>query len=188
MKAAQVATQAARASALIDLDRYVPGYLTWISNKLSGGASQAYLTAFGTGIETWRLLVLLAIERTLSAQHACRVIGMDKASASRAFKRMQADGLITMGLDPHDGRLRLASITAKGQALHDEIRELALERERALLSPLSPEERAALLDLLRRLHDNLPAVEEATKRYLQQRHPHALRKRAARPGANKDRP
>lgn len=188
MKAAQVATQVARPSALIDLDRYVPGYLTWISNKLSGGASQAYLSAFGTGIETWRLLVLLAIERTLSAQHACRVIGMDKASASRAFKRMQSDGLITIGLDAHDGRLRLASITAKGQALHDEIRELALERERALLSPLSPEEREVLLDLLRRLHDNLPAVEDATRRYLQQRHPQALRKRVSRPGANKGQP
>lgn len=167
-----------RNAPVIDLDRYVPGYLTWISNKLSGGASQAYLAAFGTGIETWRLLVLLAIERTLSAQHACRVIGMDKASVSRCFKRMQAEGLVTMGLDPDDGRLRLASLTAKGQSLHDEIRELALERERALLTPLSPPERALLVDLLRRLHDNLPAVEEATQRYLQLRHPQAVRKRA----------
>ncbi len=168
----------ARKAPVIDLDRYVPGYLTWISNKLSGGASQAYLTAFNAGIETWRLLVLLAIERTMSAQYACRVIGMDKASVSRSFKRMQADGLITMALDPKDGRLRLASLTPKGQALHDEIRELALERERALLAPLSPQEREQLVDLLRRLHDNLPSVEEATRRYLQQRHPHAVRKRS----------
>ena len=168
----------ARAAPVIDLDRYVPAYLTWISNKLSGGASQAYLLAFNAGIESWRLLVLLAIERTLSAQYACRVIGMDKASVSRSFKRMQADGLITMALDPKDGRLRLASLTPKGQALHDEIRELALERERALLSPLSPGERELLVDLLRRLHDNLPSVEEATRRYLQQRHPHAVRKRS----------
>ena len=168
--------------AVINLERYVPGYLTWISNKLSGGASQAYLTAFHTGIEAWRLLVLLAVERSLSAQHACRVIGMDKASASRTFKRMQADGLITIGLDPNDGRLRLASLTPKGLALHNEIRELALERERALLAPLSEAERDTLLDLLRRLHDNLPAVEEATKRYLQARHPHAVRKRPAKPG------
>ncbi len=168
----------ARQAPVIDLDRYVPGYLTWISNKLSGGASQAYLTAFNAGIETWRLLVLLAIERTMSAQYACRVIGMDKASVSRSFKRMQADGLITMALDPKDGRLRLASLTPKGQALHDEIRELALERERALLAPLSPQEREQLVDLLRRLHDNLPSVEEATRRYLQQRHPHAVRKRS----------
>ena len=178
-------TEHAPAAPVINLERYVPGYLTWISNKLSGGASQAYLTTFNTGIEAWRLLVLLAVERTLSAQHACRVIGMDKASASRTFKRMQADGLITMGLDPSDGRLRLASLTPKGQALHDEIRELALERERALLAPLSAAEREVLLDLLRRLHDNLPAVEDATKRYLHARYPHAVRKRPAKPAAGR---
>jgi DNA-binding MarR family transcriptional regulator len=107
---------------------------------------------------------------------------MDKASASRTFKRMQAVGFITMGLDPNDGRLRLASLTPKGLALHNEIRELALERVRDLLAPLSEVERETLLDLLRRLHDNLPAVEEATKRYLQARHPHAVRKRPAKPG------
>ncbi len=178
MTARKVARPAA--APVIDLERYVPGYLTWISNKLSGGASQAYLTAFDTGIETWRLLVLLAIERTMSAQYACRVIGMDKASVSRCFKRMQSEGLITMGLDPDDGRVRLATLTAKGQALHDQIRELALERERALLAPLAPQERELLVDLLRRLHDNLPSVEDATRRYLQQRYPHARRKRAVK--------
>ena len=47
---------------VVDLERYVPAYFTWIANKLSGGASQAYLAAFDVGIETWRLLVLLAIE------------------------------------------------------------------------------------------------------------------------------
>jgi DNA-binding MarR family transcriptional regulator len=174
MKAVQVRQ---RATPVIDLDRYVPGYLTWISNKLSGGASQAYLTAFGTGIE-----------RTMSAQYACRVIGMDKASVSRSFKRMQAEGLITMALDAKDGRLRLATLTDKGQALHDEIRELALERERALLNPLSPAERELLVDLLHRLHDNLPSVEEATRRYLQQRHPHAMRKRASPESQAADQP
>jgi DNA-binding MarR family transcriptional regulator len=172
-------TQPRAGGPVIDLDRYATGYLTWISNKLTGGASQAYLAAFGTGIETWRLLVLLAIERTLSAQQACRVIGMDKASVSRSFKRMHARGLITMGLDADDARLRLATLTPKGQALHDAIRQLALERERSLLAPLSPAERRQLLDMLHRLHENLPQVEQATERYLARRHPQARRRRSA---------
>ena len=77
-----------------------------------------------------------------------------------------------------DGRLRLASLTPKGQALHDEIRELALERERALLAPLSTAEREVLLDLLRRLHDNLPAVEKATHDYLTRHYPKSKLPRA----------
>lgn len=48
---------------LIDLERYVPGYLTWIANKLTRGASQAYLAAFDAGVETWRLLVLWRSKR-----------------------------------------------------------------------------------------------------------------------------
>ena len=87
---------------VIDLGRYTPAYLTWISNKLSGGASSAYLRAFDVGIETWRLLVLLAIEPALTAQSISRTIGMDKASVSRAFKSMQTRGLITIGLDDND--------------------------------------------------------------------------------------
>jgi DNA-binding MarR family transcriptional regulator len=166
------------ATTFIDLERYAPAYLTWIANKLSGGASSAYLRAFNVGIETWRLLVLLAIEHEgLTAQSCSRTIGMDKASVSRVFKSMQADGLITFSLDEHDGRLRIASITDKGRALHDQILELARERERAFLAVLSKAERETLLELLRRLHDNLPSVEKATALFLETHYPEAAGRR-----------
>ena len=171
------AKQPARKRQVVDLPHYAPAYFTWIANKLSSGASQAYLAAFDVGIETWRLLVLLAIEESLSAKQACKVIGMDKASASRTFKTMQERGLITMGLDAQDGRLRVATITREGRALHDRILGIALDRDRALMSVLSPEERETLLKLLRRLHDNLGAVEASTAKYLALHYPHAARKR-----------
>lgn len=174
---AKAAAEVAVGHAVIDLPRYVPAYFTWIANKLSRGASQYYLAAFGVGIETWRLLVLLAIEGSISAQLAGRIIGMDKASVSRAFKSMAARGLIRIGLDADDGRLRVATITPRGRAVHDRIRGLALERERAFLEVLAPEERELLIGLLHRLHDNLPAVEQATERYLDQHFPRAREQR-----------
>lgn len=164
---------------VVDLERYVPAFLTWIANKLSRGASQAYLAAFDVGIETWRILVLLAIHRSISAQGVSRIIGMDKASVSRAFKSMQARSLITIGLDGGDGRVRLATITAKGRKLHDQIFGVALERERAFLSVLSPAETDTLIGLLHRLHDNLPAVEQATERHLAAHFPNARRRKAS---------
>lgn len=171
-------------TAAIDLDRYVPAYFTWIANKLSRGASQHYLAAFDVGIESWRVLVMLAIEGSVSAQTVSRVIGMDKASVSRCFKSMQARGLVTIGLDASDGRLRIATLTPKGRAVHDQIRGIALERERALLAVLAPAERDTLIDLLHRLHENLPAVEAATDRYVAQhiaRAPRRARSRKASP-------
>jgi DNA-binding MarR family transcriptional regulator len=155
-----------RRSPVVDLDRYVPAYFTWIANKLSHGASHNYLSAFGVGIETWRCLVLLAIEESISAQNVSRIIGMDKGSVSRCFKGMHAKRLITLSLDADDGRVRIARLTAKGRVLHDRILGVALERERALLAVLTEAERETLIDLLRRLHANLPDVEVATHRYL----------------------
>jgi DNA-binding MarR family transcriptional regulator len=170
----------------VDLERYVPAFLTWIANKLSRGASQHYLSVFDVGIETWRCLVLLAIQGSISAQQVSRIVGMDKASVSRCFKSMQARGLITLGLDADDGRLRIATLTKKGRELHDQILGIALERERAFLSVLGPAEIETLIGLLRRLHENLPAVEAATARYVTQRFPAAATRRRHRTEDDED--
>ena len=167
-------------SSVEDLERYLPAFLNWIASKLMRGASQHYLNLFDVGIETWRCLMLLAIENSISAQRVSSIIGMDKGSVSRCFKRMQARGLITMALDDTDGRLRIARLTAKGRKLHDQMIGIALERERALVEVLAPAELDTLIGLLQRLHKNLPAVEEATVRYVAQRYPKAVARRRTR--------
>ncbi|MEO6744342.1 MAG: MarR family transcriptional regulator [Caldimonas sp.] len=169
---------------VVDLDRYVPAFMTWIANKLSRGASQHYLAVFDVGIETWRCLVLLAVENSISAQQVSKVVGMDKASVSRCFKSMQSRGLITLDLDSADGRLRMATLTKKGRALHDQILGVALERERAFLSVLTASERETLIRLLKRLHENLPEVERATDCYLSTQFPGKGRPRFPRPAKN----
>jgi len=161
---------------VIDLERYAPAYLTFVANKLGRGASRNYLRVFNVGVETWRCLVFLAIHGSITAQQVSQILGMDKAAVSRCFKGLQARKLITMGLDAADGRVRVATLTAAGRALHDEIRDMALERERALLSVLSEAERDTLLRLLKRLHENLPAVEKATARYVARHYPHVARR------------
>lgn len=171
---------------VVELDRYVPAYFTWIANKLSRGASQYYLSAFGVGIETWRCLVLLAVEGSISAQRISKVIGMDKASVSRCFKSMQAQGLIGLELDASDGRLRLAKLTKKGRDLHDSIIGVALERERAFLSVLTPTERDTLIGMLERLHENLPEVDGATERYVALHFPSTAARRRAAPKPSDD--
>ncbi len=180
------ATSADPAPQNVDLERYVPAFLTWIANKLSRGASQHYLNVFDVGIETWRCLVLLAIHGSISAQQVSRVIGMDKASVSRCFKGMQSRGLVTIGLDADDGRLRIATLTKKGRELHDQIRGIALERERAFLSVLDAAETETLIGLLKRLHENLPQVEAATARYVTKRYPAAAAKRRGRTDGPED--
>lgn len=172
-----VADEAATESDTVNLDRYVPAYFTWIANKLSRGASQHYLNIFDVGIETWRCLVLLAIDGSVSAQKVSQVIGLDKGSVSRCFKSMQEKGLIQTQLDATDGRVRIAVLTPKGRALHEQLVGIALERERAFLSVLNKKEVEVLIGLLRRLHENLPVVESSTQDYVRKHFPQSAAKR-----------
>jgi DNA-binding MarR family transcriptional regulator len=150
--------RAADAGPALELDRYVPALITFIANKLSNSATALYQRKFGVNVTEWRIMALLAIEPGIPASRVCHVIGFNKGPVSRTLAVMQDRGLITVRSDPNDGRTHSIALTAKGRATHDKVIVAALARERRLLSCLSPAERELLIDLLRRLHDNLGAV------------------------------
>jgi DNA-binding MarR family transcriptional regulator len=147
----------------LNLDRYVPAYITFIANKLSNSATAAYSRNFGVNVTEWRILSQLAIEPGIPASRICHVIGFDKGPVSRTLAAMQKRGLITIRTDPDDGRSHSISLTARGRTTHDKVIVAALDRERRLLSCLNENERDLLIDLLRRLHDNLGAVTGQSK-------------------------
>jgi DNA-binding MarR family transcriptional regulator len=143
---------------LLDLDRYVPAFITFIANKLSNSATVLYQRNFGVNVTEWRIMSLLAIEPGIPASRICHVIGFDKGPVSRTLSLLQKRGLVTIRTAPDDGRTHSISLTAKGRATHDKVIVAALERERRLLSVLRKDEREVLIDLLRRVHGNLDAV------------------------------
>lgn len=142
----------------LDLDRYVPAFVTFIANKLSNSATAFYQREFGVNVTEWRIMSLLAIEPGIPASRICHVIGFDKGPVSRTLAGLEKRGLVSIRTDPNDGRTHSISLTAKGRATHDKVIVAALERERRLLSCLNKDEREVLIDLLRRLHENLGAV------------------------------
>ena len=157
-RAAQAPRPAFRDGPVLDLGGYVPGLLTFLANKLSRGASALYRRHFGVGIIEWRIVSMLAIEPWIPASRVCQVIGLDKGPVSRSLALLEKRGLVEMRADGQDARRRLAALTQAGHALHDRIIAVALERERRLLSCLSPDQRAELVALLNLLHDNMDAV------------------------------
>ena len=147
----------------LDLERYVPAFITFIANKLSNSATALYQANFGVNVTEWRMMSLLAIEPGIPASRICQVIGYDKGPVSRTLAALQKRGLIAIRTDPKDGRSHSISLTARGRATHDKVIVAALERERRLLSCLDKGEREVLIDLLRRIHDNLGAVTDQTE-------------------------
>src|SRR5207237_8073076 len=60
---------------LLDLNRYVPAFITFIGNKLSNSATAFYQKNFGVNVTEWRIISQLAIEPGIPASRICQVIG-----------------------------------------------------------------------------------------------------------------
>ena len=80
----------------LNLDNYVPAYLTYLVGKISNSASATYRPQFGIGITDWRIMALLATEPWISAGRICDVIGLDKAAVSRSVRGMKAAGIVDL--------------------------------------------------------------------------------------------
>jgi MarR family transcriptional regulator, lower aerobic nicotinate degradation pathway regulator len=79
--------------------------------------------------------------------HLGRLTAMDQATVQGVVQRLIARGFV----DPADRRVMVLSLTAAGaRAAHDAI-ERAREITRATLAPLTGDERATFVDLLRKL-------------------------------------
>jgi DNA-binding MarR family transcriptional regulator len=140
----------------LDLDRYVPGLLLWVSNKVSSGASQLYGSRFGIGVTDWRLLAYLEIYPWSTATQACELMGLDKGGVSRSLAFLQRNEWVKSR--PAGRRKVEYHTTAGGKRLHDQVIALALAREKALLTGFGERDRKTLIEFLHRLLANLDAV------------------------------
>jgi DNA-binding MarR family transcriptional regulator len=142
----------------LELDRYVPGLLLWVSNKVSSGASQLYGSRFGIGVTDWRLLAYLEIYPWSTATQACELMGLDKGGVSRSLAFLQRNEWVKSR--PAGSRKVEYHATASGKRLHDKVIALALAREEALLTGFGAADRKMLIDFLHRLLANLDAVNQ----------------------------
>lgn len=145
---------------VLNLSYYVTYYFTVLANKLSSGASRLYLKRFDIGIIEWRVLAMVAIEPGIAAARVTTVIGIDKASVSRESRRLEEKGYLTVTVDPTNARRNVLELTPAGYELHDQVIQIALERERRLLSDLTPEEVDTFVNLLHRTTAKIPYVNE----------------------------
>jgi DNA-binding MarR family transcriptional regulator len=142
----------------LDLDRYVPGLLLWLSNKMASSASSLYRARFDMGVADWRVLSYFEIYPWSTASSACDLMGLDKAAVSRSVALLQERGFLKSR--PLGLRKIEYATTPAGKKQHDRIIRLATAREEALLTGFSPEERAALIGYLNRMLANLDAVRD----------------------------
>jgi len=148
----------------LNLDNYVPAYLTFLAGKISNSASATYRPKFGIGITDWRIMALLATEPWISAGRICDVIGLDKAAVSRSVHGMKSSGLVDVQRTGDEQSRQLIALTRKGLNLHDQVVKLSLARERQLLQSFSAAERKLLINFLSRMHAQVVDTDANNKR------------------------
>ncbi len=146
-----------RSKLALNMETFVPAYLTYLAQKISASASALYRPNFGVGITDWRVIALLAVEPGIAPSRICDATGLDKGAVSRSVAGLIEAGLVEQAESGTQRRLPLA-LTAKGLGVHDRIVKLAIARQEQLLAGFSAEERGLLIDFLARMRAQVEAL------------------------------
>lgn len=121
---------------------------------------QAFARHVGMSAHRVQLLVRLRRQGETSHSDLRQALGVDGASITRLVKELEGEGLARRRLDPDDNRYTLAALTPGGErAARDLERQHQTYQER-LLDGVPADERAALLNVLRRLRTNITEQEK----------------------------
>jgi len=144
---------------VLDSDRHIPYFFTYISNKLSNGAGKIYRELYYIGITEWRVMSVLAAQPDIGAHQICALLGIDKGVVSRSLSRLEELKLVRYS-HGKNGKTRPLRLSTRGMTRHEKMIEIALERERRLLSVLSAEEHDTLIQVMKKLR---AAVDEVNR-------------------------
>lgn len=144
---------------VVDISTYIPHLLSSVNNALSRGASQLYIKRFGIGIVEWRVLSMLAIEPRISASRICAVIALNKGATSRALAQLNTSGYLSDEPRYPNSRKKNWWLSEAGYRLHDQILEVALERECQLIGGVNPRDLEIFIKVMRAIRSNIDDIQ-----------------------------
>jgi DNA-binding MarR family transcriptional regulator len=112
-------------------------------------------------VPEWRVIAVLGQAPGLSAREVAERTAMDKVQVSRAVQSLLAVKRLTRAAHVEDGRITHLSLSAKGQAIYNDVVPLALSLEKQFLSVLSAGEQKSLDTLLTKLSRHMNRMTEA---------------------------
>jgi DNA-binding MarR family transcriptional regulator len=117
---------------------------------------QATLALEEVDLELYEYDVLSALRRqgepfALPATALARATGMSSGAMTNRVDRLEDRGLVGRRRDEHDRRGVVVSLTSRGRRKIDAAIQLRLDVADESLAEISPDERAALADLLRKV-------------------------------------
>ena len=108
----------------------------------------------------FRCLLLFGDERYLTAKSIAHKMNVVKSRVSKIIDGLVKKNLIQGIVDPEDSRVKLLSLTSKGQKKLNEIRQFMEDVHGQVLSQMAPDQRKAVLTNLDILKASMEAVKD----------------------------
>jgi DNA-binding MarR family transcriptional regulator len=115
---------------------------------------------FGLPYSELKVLMLFDGERYLTVKGIAQKLEVAKSRVTKLIDGLRNKGLVEEIEDPKDARVKLISLTPKGQRKSKEIGALQQELHRKILLQMDPEERKHMLSYLELLRSAMEAVKE----------------------------
>ena len=146
--------------AKFDLFQFVPFRLNRLAAEVSAALSDEYQQRYGLDIPEWRVIATLGFrDDACSAQFISQCTRTHKSTISRAVTALLDRALIERVENEDDRRAFELRLSAKGQALYEELIPRLLSKERDILSCLTAQERKDFAAALGKIERSLDLVQ-----------------------------
>lgn len=135
---------------------YPYDYVAYLLARASSCVSAEFhdeLKRQGVPVSTWRILSSISA-RPRSVSRLAEMVLMQQPTLSKALDRLEEQGLVIRERRDESRRMVHVLPTAKGRALSDRFKPMAMAHEEKVLQQLNPEEARLLKSALRRLIDH----------------------------------
>jgi DNA-binding MarR family transcriptional regulator len=123
-------------------------WMRFVSNHVSQAFARK-VEPLGVTVAEWVLMRQLMDVEALAPSRLADRMGMTRGAVSKLADRLIAKSLIERAADPNDGRAQTLTLTRSGRALVPKLAALADVNDAEFFDCLAPEDRAALLRILR---------------------------------------
>ena len=130
------------------VESYLLYLLARVSHVLSGEFHQQ-LRRRSVGVPVWRVLASLSGSKGETVTGLAEVCLLQQPTMTKLLDRMVRDGLVTRSQDARDRRVVRVALTAKGEALTEELIRAARQHEASVLARFPEMETMNVKGLLR---------------------------------------
>jgi DNA-binding MarR family transcriptional regulator len=137
-------------------------YLPYLLNRAGARIAAAFngeMRQIGASLQVWRVLAALREKDGRRMGDLSKTTSIEVSTLTRLVDNMEKDGLVARRRDVDDARAVSLHVTASGRRLTQRIVPIAERYEAVALEGFTAGEAEVLRKALRRLYDNMDALE-----------------------------